>query len=204
MGSKTNLSSAPLNFHKVSAVIERAMNLWFRTFWVWITSFSKPRIGLLGESRLRGFVLPHDLDIYGHMNNGRYLTFMDLGRMDLILRSGIAKPAIQQGWQPIVAGSWVRYRKPLKLFESFELTTRVAGWTERWFVIEQQIIRKGRVCTQAFIQGVFVGSKGRVSCNKILDALGYEEPSPPLPHFIEDWLDTRLVSAATKKEPEIG
>jgi len=171
------------------------MNLWVRTFWVWITSFLKPRLGLLGESRLNGFVLPHDLDIYGHMNNGRYLTFMDLGRMDLILRSGIAQPAGVHGWKPIVAGSWVRYRKPLKLLERFELRTRVAGWTDRWFVLEQQIVRKGRIYTQAYIQGVFVGPKGRVSCSRVLDALAYEEKSPPLPAFVTDWLEMHVTSS---------
>ncbi len=34
-------------------------------------------------------VLPTDLDVLGHMNNGVYLSIMDLGRMDLLQRSGI-------------------------------------------------------------------------------------------------------------------
>lgn len=34
-------------------------------------------------------VWPHDLDPSIHMNNGRYLALMDLGRLDLLIRSGL-------------------------------------------------------------------------------------------------------------------
>ena len=34
-------------------------------------------------------VWPHDLDTSLHMNNGRYWTLMDLGRADLMIRSGL-------------------------------------------------------------------------------------------------------------------
>ena len=36
-------------------------------------------------------VLPNNLDINGHMNNGRYLTIVDLALFTLFIRSGFAK-----------------------------------------------------------------------------------------------------------------
>src|SRR5207253_9062755 len=35
-------------------------------------------------------------DTNGHMNNGRYLTLLDLGRLDLLLRIGAARPAMRK------------------------------------------------------------------------------------------------------------
>ena len=35
-------------------------------------------------------VAPTDLDVLGHMNNGRYASLFDLGRFDLLVRTGIA------------------------------------------------------------------------------------------------------------------
>ncbi|MDC0434241.1 thioesterase family protein [bacterium] len=34
-------------------------------------------------------VLPNDLDLTMHMNNGRYLTICDFNRVDLFVRSGL-------------------------------------------------------------------------------------------------------------------
>ena len=49
-------------------------------------------------------VAPTDLDLLGHMNNGRYLTIMDLARLDLMTRSGFWARLRRRGWYPVVAG----------------------------------------------------------------------------------------------------
>ncbi len=165
------------------------MNLLLRVLLVWIASFFKPRLGLLEESRLAGLVLPNDLDLYGHMNNGRYLSFIDLGRFDLIVRTGLKTPAKQHGWKPIVAATWIKYRKPLWLFQTFELRTRIVGWTEHWFLIEQQIFRHGRLYTQAMIKGVFIGPRGRVPTREVLHAMNYSGASPAISPPYSAWLE---------------
>jgi len=167
------------------------MNLLIRVLIVWISAFIRKPLGILQESRIAGMVLPNDLDIYFHMNNGRYLTFMDLGRFDLILRTGIRKPAKQNGWNPIVAATWIRYRKPLFCFQRFDLKTKVVGWSDRWFVMEQKITCSGKLHTQAYIKGVFVGPKGVVRTQDVLHCLGHDAPSPELPTFIKNWVSAR-------------
>ena len=47
------------------------------------------RLGPLDESVIHARVLPTDLDLNLHLNNGRALTLMDLGRVDLMLRMGV-------------------------------------------------------------------------------------------------------------------
>ena len=70
------------------------MNLWLRLIWVALSGWLGHRLDLPGEaSRLTFRVWFHDLDPFRHMNNGRYLTLMDLGRTDLMVRSGLARAA---------------------------------------------------------------------------------------------------------------
>ena len=65
------------------------MNLYLRLFILLIRALFKPRMATLDTSVLHFHVLPNDLDLHRHMNNGRYLSIMDLGRADLMLRTGI-------------------------------------------------------------------------------------------------------------------
>src|SRR6185503_3961101 len=63
---------------------EARMSFLLRFFKVWILSFFGPKYSdLKHESNLSLRVWPNDLDLNIHVNNGRYLTLMDLGRMDL-------------------------------------------------------------------------------------------------------------------------
>jgi len=64
------------------------VHLIFRTFLVWLRR-NGPRLDPHEVGRLTFRVLPTDLDVLGHMNNGVYLSIMDLGRMDLLQRSGV-------------------------------------------------------------------------------------------------------------------
>ena len=166
------------------------MNLFLRVLIVWIVSFFKPRLGLLEESRLKGRVLLTDLDLYGHMNNGRYLSLMDLGRFDLILRSSLSGPVRENRWNPVVAATWIHYRKPLWPLQAFELRTRIAGWTDRWLIIEQEIFRQGKLTTRAWVKGVFVGSQGRIATREVLLAAGHSGVSPLLPASVHAWLES--------------
>ena len=63
----------------------------------------------VGRIRLR--VLPTDLDVLGHMNNGVYLSIFDLGRFDLLdgtmtlpgfPRRNVVVGAPAEGWDTFV------------------------------------------------------------------------------------------------------
>ena len=55
------------------------MNLILRMIKVLVAALFGQRLGVLDSSILTFRVWPNDLDINLHMNNGRYLTIMDLG-----------------------------------------------------------------------------------------------------------------------------
>lgn len=167
------------------------MNLLVRVLWVFITSLVKPRIrNILDRSELRLRVLPNDLDFNMHMNNGRYLTMMDLGRLDLILRTGLLKMMLHQKSVPILAASTIRYRLSLDPFEAYTLTTRILGWDEKWTYLEQRFMKGDDVAAIGLVKGCFFDqrSKKTVPTAELMNKIGYTEASPPLPPHVIDWL----------------
>ena len=83
-----------------------AMNLIFRMFSLYIKSFFKPRLPIeKPKNALTLRVLPNDIDINFHMNNGRYLTICDLSRIDMFLRSGLAKTMLKENFSVIFSSN---------------------------------------------------------------------------------------------------
>ena len=156
------------------------MNLWFRLLgWLlklpWATSLE-----VLSPSRVQFRVMPTDLDLNFHMNNGRFLTLMDLGRMDLVARTGLGKVALKKGWRPIAGAISIRYLKPLMPFQSFTLETRILGWEGKWFYLEQNFWLGEQLAAQAYFKGLMVGKQGSLPVDLVLGAVGYTQPSPEL------------------------
>ena len=158
---------------------------------VWIFAhFRRKKLGPLQESVLRLLVMPNDLDIYGHMNNGRYLTLMDLGRIDFIIRTGLGKIGFQNKWKPLVASVNIQYKRSLRLFELFELHTRILCWDEKWIIIEQRFEQNGHVFAFALVKGLFKSPAGNIPPSEMLSAIGESTASPPPPQAVVHWLES--------------
>lgn len=165
------------------------MNLIFRLFKTLLLFFIRPvRRGILEESVVRFRVWPNDLDTNLHMNNGRYMTLMDLGRLDLLLRNGSVPFVIRNKWYPVLAGTLLRFRRPLNLFQKFEIRTRVVTWDEKWIFLEQKILRRGDLVLHAYLKGVFVGPGGSVPITRLLALMGVGDAPPPMPPALAAWL----------------
>ena len=167
------------------------MNLLFRLILVVIAGWFGGRAGFaggfLGESRLRLRVWPTDLDINLHMTNARYFSIMDLGRLDLLVRSGLVPVLWRRRWQPVLGAATVRFRRPLAPFRRFTLTSRVLCWDERWFYIEHRIETASGMAALAVMQGAFVGASGTVPPAEVLAAAGDRRESPPMPDYVAAW-----------------
>jgi len=172
------------------------MNLWLRLIYLLVTAPWKPKITTPdGTSVLTFHVLPHDLDPSLHMNNGRYLAIMDLGRLDLLIRSGLGAAVWKNRWTPIANTALVRFRRELRLFDRFRLETRVLVWSERAAMIEQVFRfesgeREGQVAARALFQGaIYDRTQHRfVPVARLLEAIGATMPSPPAPAEVEVFL----------------
>lgn len=138
-------------------------------------------------------VVPTDLDVLGHMNNGKYLTLMDVGRMDLMLRSGFWRTVRSRGWYPVVAGQTITYRRSLRLGQRFDLHTRVLGFDDRWVFMEQTFRRGDVVVAHAVVRARFLKESGGSVSHDELFALTDEVPEFDLPAWLRDWTNSTKI-----------
>ncbi|RED44670.1 thioesterase family protein [Aestuariispira insulae] len=132
-------------------------------------------------------VWPNDLDTNIHMNNGRYLTMMDLGRFDLTIRMGLGKLVFRNKWMPVLSSSNIRYRRSLLPFAKYELHSRLLGWDDKWFYMEQKFIHKGDVYAIALAKGAFKLGRHTVPIREITEGLGVGFDLLALPDYIDHW-----------------
>lgn len=164
------------------------MNLFLRLLLLLFTYRFRPRCDKLGPARKRFVVWPPDLDVLMHVNNGVYLSMLDVARVDWMLRSGMAGPIRQRGYYPVVAAETIRFRRSLQLFQAFEVETKLLGWDERAFIVQHRFLRGEDLVAEAIVRARFLQKKGgTVSSRDVLDAIGIEEPSPALPEWIAAW-----------------
>lgn len=164
------------------------MSLYFRFFWLIFLARRRSGLAPLDLSSIRMRVLPNDLDLNKHVNNGRYGTFMDLGRMDLIVRTGLLELMRKRGWFPVVADMHLRFLRPLRLWQRFELETRLLGWDERWFYFQQQFISDKKLYTVALVKTQIRQDRERVDTAEVLKSLNYENNSPEMPESVQQWI----------------
>lgn len=172
------------------------MNLWLRLFWVLLAArFGKGLALPEGRSVLDFRVWLHDLDTSLHMNNGRYLTLMDLGRLDMMARGGLLRAVFRQGWTPIASSIKIRYRREMRLFDRFRLETRLAAWDREYVVMEQVFIletgpKAGQVAAHALFKGGLYDreAKAFVPVERLMAEVGIAPESPALTPEIEAFL----------------
>ncbi|WOI56135.1 acyl-CoA thioesterase [Palleronia sp. LCG004] len=135
-------------------------------------------------SRLRCW--PHDLDIFRELNNGRTLTLYDLGRVALFYRLGLVGKMRERRWVGTVAGSSVRYRKRVRLWDEIEMRSRLVGWDARFFYLEQGMWVGGTCTSHGLFRNALTDRNGLVPTATATEILG-GTASPPLPGWITAW-----------------
>jgi acyl-CoA thioesterase FadM len=157
-----------------------------------------PPLGILDEDPLQMRVWPNDIDFNLHMNNARYLSMMDFGRIHLLARTRILGQVISSRWTPIVGAVWMTYRRSLPLFARFTLSSRMVCWDERWFYIEQTFNAEAGLAAVGWVKGMLLSPAGNVEPQKVLEAVSPGAMSPPMPDAIATW------NELTKEKLQIG
>lgn len=117
-------------------------------------------------------VLPTDLDVLWHVNNGVYFSYMDFGRWDATFRNGAFDKAKKNGWYPVVAGETIKFKKSLKLWDKFELETEIKGYDDKYFFIQQKFLKAGELMATGLVKVRFLSRKGgTVSTSDVLAAV---------------------------------
>ncbi|WP_461172134.1 thioesterase family protein [Arthrobacter sp. Z1-9] len=163
------------------------MHLLLRTLLLLFTSSRRPPLTVWDGSSLPLRVLPTDIDIAMHVNNGMYLSLMDLGRFDLMVRSGVWKRMRRRGWSPVVAAETIAFRKSLQLWQQYTIETRIIGLDAKAIYFEQRMVADGEIYSRAYIATRLVDKGRPVSQEEILREFGQPPADLVLPDWVHEW-----------------
>jgi acyl-CoA thioesterase FadM len=165
------------------------MNLWLRMLWLSLVGRSRSPVTVLGPCRTPFRVSLFDLDVFRHMNNGRYFTIMDLARVDLMSRSGLLAKLNAARFFPVVTAETMFFRKSLNWRQSFDIETEVVWWDEKALVLSQRFLLGDDEVATALVRARFLRrSGGSVPVSEIITLSGEAVIRPATPVWLSAWL----------------
>lgn len=136
-------------------------------------------------------VMPWDCDLNFHINNGRYLTIMDVARSQLFFATGLVPVMFKRKWAPVVTSAHLLYRRSVNIFEKYELTSQFVGRTDKFLIVEHRFKIKGKTAVLTYVALAFRDQQGVVSSDRLVAAFGLENlPLENRPDILESFLQT--------------
>lgn len=163
----------------------------FRTLIHLLRSRRASKLDIDDVSRVRLRVVPTDLDVLGHMNNGVYLSIMDLGRMDLLIRTGLWERMRAAGYYPVMANETITFRKSLQPWQRFVLESKVVGYDAKATYVEQRFVVDGEIYASAITRGRFLKKAGgTVSTAELSAFTGVDVSAHTPPAWVLTWAES--------------
>ena len=188
--------------------------MFFRPLLHTLLSRFGPRLGNYDVARTRFITLPTDQDILRHMNNGVYLSIMDIARFDMLHRTGIWAIFQAKGWYPVVVSETISFRKSLTIGQRFTVESRILGFDDKAVYVEQRFVRPAEgpdaaageveVYARGFIRGRFLKrSGGVVSIEELTSAVGAVPEGVTVPGWLLAWSADVAMPATRAAAPSI-
>ncbi|MGV8880864.1 MAG: acyl-CoA thioesterase [Rhodoglobus sp.] len=176
----------------------------FRTILHLLRSRFAPKLGVHDVGRVRMRVVPTDLDVLGHMNNGVYFSIMDLGRIDLMIRSGSWSTLRARGYYPVMGNESITFRKSLQPWQRFVLESRIVGYDAKAVYVQQRFVVDGEIFAEAMTRGRFLKkSGGTVSMAELGELLGVDVSALPAPEWVASWVENITLPPTREPAPSL-
>ncbi|HEV7167997.1 MAG TPA: acyl-CoA thioesterase [Micrococcaceae bacterium] len=177
------------------------MHLLLRTLLLLFRSSRRPHLGIWEASSLPMRVLPTDIDIAMHVNNGMYLSLMDLGRFDLMVRSGAWARMRRRRWTPVVNAETIAFRKSLQLWQQYTVETKILGVDEKAIYFEQRMVSDGEIYARAHVATRLVRGRGPVGNAEIFAEFGQPPAEMVLPDWVHEWREANALPGSRRPAP---
>lgn len=129
-------------------------------------------------------VMPSDLDILMHMNNGRYLSVLDAGRTSYLVKTGLWQQLRARKWHPVVAAQTIVYRRSLQFGTKYTVRTTFVGFDAKNGYFDQAFVVDGREYASAVVAIRYLDESGAsVPPSEVLALTG----DWSLPEVLPDW-----------------
>ncbi|WP_334152266.1 acyl-CoA thioesterase [Microbacterium sp.] len=184
------------------------MNVIWRTLLVILRARRRVRRGKTLDassvSSIRLTTLPTDIDILRHMNNGRYLSLFDLGRWDLLIRTGLFDAMNERGWYAVVSSETVTFRKSLQLWQRFDVQSRFIGHDDKAVFLEHRAVVDGEIYARVIVRSRMLRrTGGTVSNEELFAAVGKPEGVPEIAPWVHDWAAASALPPVRQPAPSV-
>jgi len=166
----------------------------------------KPFMSVVKRKFRVGFA---DIDFNMHINNARYMVFMERARWDHPVQTNTWDIMFKEKLNFIVAGIEMGYIRELRFGKAFEVETRYLGWDEKYLYLEQRFVADGKIHAYGLVKAVFLQKGKLADPSNVASLLEIETAPDALPEHMELWKSLAAAkrnysdaSIATVKEVE--
>ncbi|XP_026461545.1 protein THEM6 [Ctenocephalides felis] len=166
--------------------------------------YCRKKCHILDTTTVTGICLTTDIDtLLYHMNNARYLREIDFARVDFYERTGLYRSIIQNGGAVVQGASTIRYRRFIRPFSKYRITSKIVYWDDKSIFMEHRFIS----CSDQFILAIAICRQRLISCDA-RDAIGRLlenplAPAPKIPNYkpampleVAKWIESNEISSA--------
>jgi acyl-CoA thioesterase FadM len=147
-----------------------------------------PKLELRDRTELQFRVGLTDADLFGELNNARYLVYTELARWDYSLRVGFIALMRRNKWGLAVGGASLRYRRRVPLFARFTVSSELVGHDGRWFYFLHEFHCNERICCSALLKAGATSKQGLVPAAEVMENFGVEM-NPGIPAWVAAWIE---------------
>ncbi len=146
-------------------------------------------------------VLPSDIDVALHMNNGVYFSHFDLGRLRHLRAAGLFRVMRRRGWSMVASTETIAFRKSLVLWARYQVTTEVLGVDAKNVYFRHNAVIDGEIYAQATVAIRFISRRGALDLADIFEVVGAPPAGTALPGWVSEWRSTTALPSPSKSAP---
>ena len=122
------------------------MNLFFRRIWIYLSTLFLSKRAPLTQPYARPYrVWISDQDMFMHMTNSRYLSFADLARLNLLIRTGLREQLRKRKWRLEICGQTRTITRMLKAPQRFQVVCEIDGWQDTFIAFRHRFVRGDKI-----------------------------------------------------------
>lgn len=145
-----------------------------------------------------------DIDFNMHINNARYMVFMERGRWDHPVQTNTWDGMLKNKLNFIVAGIEMGYIREIRLFKKFDVETRYLGWDEKYFYLEQRFVADGKIHAYGLVKAVLLQQGKLASPASVASLLNIKDAPSELPEHIDYWKKMSIAKRAYSDNPDLN
>lgn len=145
----------------------------------------KPTITLFAPVVRRFRVKPWDLDLNIHLNNAKYLKYLDKGRVEHIINCHPIRQLYHRQYKLIVANTEISYIRSLLPFQPFSVASKITGWDHKYVYYEQRFESQGQLYAIAVIRLALLKGNTTTSPVPVFEQLTGMPTGPELPGSVQ-------------------